>query len=40
MYVLFFRPYNEKMAIMFLAMFIGMVVIHCILKGAKQCGKN
>lgn len=39
MYV-FFRPCNEKDAIIFLVMLISMVVVFSVVKGAEQCGKN
>ena len=38
--VLFNRPYNEKDATVFLIMFVCMVVIFIVVKGAEQCGKN
>jgi len=37
MYV-FFRPCNEKDAIACIGVFVFMVVIYCILKGAEECG--
>lgn len=39
MYV-FFRPCNEKDAIIFLVMLISMVGVFSVVKGAEQCGKN
>lgn len=38
--VLFFRPYNEKDAIVFLIMLAFMVVIFSVVKGVSECGKN
>lgn len=40
MYVYEFGLDNEKVAIGFLIVFIVQVAIYCILKGAKECGKN
>ena len=40
MYVYFDRPYNEEIAISVLIVLIVQMVIHCVLKGAKRCGKN
>ena len=40
MYVLEFGLNNEKIAIGVLAVFVMQVAIYCILKGAKECGKN
>ena len=39
MYV-FIRPTNKKDAVAILGMFVLQMVIYCILKGAKECGKN
>ena len=39
MYV-FFRPCNEKDAIMFLIVFACMVALFGLVKGVIQCGKN
>lgn len=39
MYV-FFRPCNEKDAIIFLIMLICMVVIFSVVEGVFRCGKN
>ena len=39
MYV-FFRPCNEKDAIMFLIVFACLVVIFSVVKGVSECGKN
>lgn len=38
--VLFFRPYNEKMAVGILVCVICLVVIFGLVKGVIQCGKN
>ena len=38
--VLFFRPYNEKMAIGILVSVICMVAIFSVVKGVFECGKN
>ena len=38
--VLFFRPYNEKMAVGILISVISMVALFGLVKGVIQCGKN
>ena len=40
MYVFEFGFADEKMAVSVLTVFVMQVAIYCILKGAKECGKN